>query len=94
MLNLTTTTRVSEGIKENNVYRSAGTVPSTEQVPKKRQPLLQNATSSMGSLMKTNKKRRTRKDGEDMEMRRKRINFHSKLRSLDLKPSVFHVFSL
>lgn len=35
MLNLTNTTRVSEGIKENNVYRSTGTVPSMEQVPKK-----------------------------------------------------------
>lgn len=44
----------------------------------------------MGRLMK----RRTGKEGEDMEMKRKRINFHSKLRSLDLKPNAFHVFSL
>lgn len=35
MLNLTNTTRVSEGIKENNVCRSTGTVPGMEQVPKK-----------------------------------------------------------
>ena len=35
MLNLTNTTRVSEGIKENNVCRSTGTVPSVEQAPKR-----------------------------------------------------------
>ena len=29
-----------------------------------------------------------------METKRKRVNFHSKLRSLDLKPNAFHVFSL
>lgn len=34
MLNLTNTTRVSEGMK-NNVCRSTGTVPGMEQVPKK-----------------------------------------------------------